>query len=159
MKCILECLLFTWTYCAETEASNTILYRFAVHAVSFVCVWSNVLSICTLSAAERVSHRCYIYIKTGFSPPGFLTYGYIFFLHEHEWVPLMLLYILHGEEKEIEFHWMLGFVWNTFLLGRIELFLKYFRNSIHVLCRPIVLPLCVPLTAIVDQNYSCLWYS
>lgn len=48
----------------------------------------------------------------------------IFSLHEQEWVPLMLPYVLHGGEKEIELHQMLYFVSNTFLLGKMEPFLK-----------------------------------
>lgn len=57
-------------------------------------------------AAGRVSPQCYIYIKAGFSPPGSLIYRFLvffFFLYEHVWVSLMLLYILHEGEKEIEF--------------------------------------------------------
>lgn len=48
----------------------------------------------------------------------------IFSLHEQEWVPLMLPYVLHGGEKEIELHQMLYFVSNTFLLGKMEPLLK-----------------------------------
>lgn len=44
-----------------------------------VHVWSDVLSICSLSAAQRVSHRCYTEIKAGFSPSGSLIYRLGFF--------------------------------------------------------------------------------
>lgn len=56
---------------------------------------------------------------------------------------------------------MLDLVSNTFLLGKIELFLKHFRilPQKFPCCRPTVLPLCVPLAAIVDQNDFSLWYS
>lgn len=85
----------------------------------------------------------------------------IFSLHEQEWVPLMLPYVLHGGRKEIELHQMLYLVSNTFLLWKMELFLKHCRilpQKCHC-CRSTVLLLWVPLAAIVGQNDFSLWYS
>lgn len=158
MKCILGCLLFTWTYCAATETSNTTLYRLAVHAFSSVRVWSNVLSICTLSAAGRVSRRCYIYIKAGFSPPGSLIYRCIFFPPWAWMVPFdATVYSAWRGKRKLSFTEWRVLSGTHFCWGKLNCFWSI--SEIQVFCRPIALPLCVPLAAIVGQNDSCLWYS
>lgn len=57
----------------------------------------------TLSSWESEPQMLHSYKGWLFSTWFPNTQVLFFPLYEHEWVPLMLLSILHGEEKEIEF--------------------------------------------------------
>lgn len=120
-----------------------IQYPTAFNSVCLVKCPQHTLTVCSWESEPQVLHLNKGWLFSIWFPN--IQIG-IFSLHEQELVPLMLPYVLHGGEKEIEFHQMLYLVSNTFLLGKIELFLKHCRilpQKCHC-CRPTVLPLCVP---------------